>query len=57
MPSVLLQTQITLPQVHRLFGFLVDHQPDNLRLLMTTRTDPALALPRLRTRRALKLLD
>jgi LuxR family maltose regulon positive regulatory protein len=40
-------------EVYRLLAFLVDHQPENLRLLVTTRSDPALPLARLRARRQL----
>jgi LuxR family maltose regulon positive regulatory protein len=44
---------IEAPEVYRLLAFLVDHQPENLRLLVTTRSDPALPLARLRARRQL----
>jgi LuxR family transcriptional regulator, maltose regulon positive regulatory protein len=36
--------------VHDAVTFLVDHLPDHLHLLVTTRSDPPLPLPRLRTR-------
>ena len=36
--------------VHEAVAFLVDHLPEHLHLLMTTRSDPPLPLPRLRSR-------
>lgn len=36
--------------IHRLMQFLVDHLPPNLRLVIATRSDPPLALSRLRAR-------
>ena len=36
--------------VHRAMAFLVDHLPEGLRLLITTRSDPPLPLARLRSR-------
>jgi LuxR family maltose regulon positive regulatory protein len=37
--------------IHDTLAFLLDHQPPQMHLLITTRTDPALPLPRLRVRR------
>lgn len=37
-------------QIHQQLGFLVDHQPPSLRLVMITREDPPLPLARLRVR-------
>lgn len=36
--------------IHRAVGFLLDHQPDNMHLVMTTRVDPPLPLAQLRAR-------
>jgi LuxR family maltose regulon positive regulatory protein len=44
---------IEAPEVYHLLAFLINHQPENLRLLVTTRSDPALPLARLRARRQL----
>src|SRR5512136_1472747 len=41
---------ITDKSVHRVLGFLLDHQPPGLHLLFLTRADPPLALSRLRAR-------
>ena len=38
------------PEVHESVTFLLDHLPDRLHLLVATRSDPPLALARLRTR-------
>jgi LuxR family transcriptional regulator, maltose regulon positive regulatory protein len=39
---------IDAPPVHASVGFLLEHRPPNLRLLLASRADPPLALPRLR---------
>jgi LuxR family maltose regulon positive regulatory protein len=39
--------------VHQSLTFLLDHMPDNLHLILTTRSDPPLPLSRLRGRRQL----
>ena len=36
------------PEVHRLLGFLLDHQPPSLHLLISTRVEPPLSLASLR---------
>ena len=41
---------ITAPEVHQAASFLLEHLPDQLRLLMATRADPPFALSRLRSR-------
>lgn len=41
---------IDSPSIHDGLAFLVDHMPSQLRLLMTTRTDPPLPLARMRVR-------
>lgn len=41
---------IEAPEVHEAMTFLLDHAPDQLHLLMTTRADPPFPLPRLRSR-------
>ncbi len=41
---------ISASDVHEAMSFLVDHLPPRLHLLMATRSDPPLALPRLRGR-------
>ncbi|TWD81148.1 LuxR family maltose regulon positive regulatory protein [Kribbella amoyensis] len=41
---------IAAAEVHEAVGFLLDHLPDQVHLLMTTRSDPPLPLARLRTR-------
>ena len=41
---------ITAPEVHEAISVLLDHLPDQLRLVMATRADPPLALSRLRSR-------
>jgi LuxR family maltose regulon positive regulatory protein len=38
------------PEVHAALAFLLEHQPQNLHLLIATRTDPPLPLTRLRAR-------
>lgn len=42
---------VTDPEVHRAVEFLLEHLPPGLCLVMATRTDPPLALSRLRVRR------
>ena len=37
-------------EVHASVGFLLDHRPDNLQLIVASRSDPPLALARLRAR-------
>jgi LuxR family transcriptional regulator, maltose regulon positive regulatory protein len=44
---------ITDPYIHQLIQFLLDHQPPNLHLILITREDPPLELPRLRVRQQL----
>lgn len=44
---------ITDPSIHQLIQFLLDHQPPNLHLILITREDPPLELPRLRVRQQL----
>ncbi len=39
---------ITAPQIHEAIGFLIDHLPANLRVLLITRVGPPLPLARLR---------
>jgi LuxR family maltose regulon positive regulatory protein len=41
---------IGAPDVHEAVGFLLDHLPDHLHLVMATRSDPPLPLARLRSR-------
>lgn len=41
---------ITAPEAHEAISVLLDHLPDQLRLVMATRADPPLALSRLRSR-------
>ncbi|MFL6134711.1 MAG: LuxR C-terminal-related transcriptional regulator [Nocardioidaceae bacterium] len=41
---------ITAPEVHETVSYLLDHLPEQLRLLVSTRSDPPLPLARLRTR-------
>lgn len=41
---------ITAAEVHQALTFLLEHCPPTLHLLLTTRTDPPLPLPRLRAR-------
>jgi LuxR family maltose regulon positive regulatory protein len=47
---------VTEPALHQLFDQLLVHLPLQLHLLLTSRSDPALALPRLRANRALNEL-
>ena len=47
---------ITEPALHQLFDQLLHHLPLQLHLLLTSRSDPPLALPRLRANRALNEL-
>ena len=47
---------ITEPALHQLFDQLLQHLPLQLHLLLTSRSDPPLALPRLRANRALNEL-
>src|SRR5262249_4443468 len=44
---------ITTPLIHQTLAFLLDHLPSRLHLVVTTRTDPPLPLPRLRAQGAL----
>lgn len=39
---------ITAPQIHEAISFLLDHQPACLHLILITRADPPLPIPRLR---------
>lgn len=41
---------ICTPLIHQQLAFLIDHQPANLHLVMTTRQDPLLPISRLRAR-------
>ena len=41
---------ISDPAIHQLLAYLLDYLPDTLRLLIATRHDPPLPLPRLRAR-------
>ena len=41
---------VTAPDVHETLTYLLDHMPEQLRLLMSTRADPPLPLARLRSR-------
>ena len=41
---------IHTPPIHQQLAFLLDHQPDNLHLVITTREDPLLPVSRLRAR-------
>lgn len=41
---------LTSRPIHNAVGFLLDHQPPNLHLVLATRADPPLPLPRLRAR-------
>ncbi len=41
---------ITSPEAHRVVAFLLEHQPPNMHLIVGTRQDPPLPLPRLRAR-------
>lgn len=41
---------IEASEIHEAMAFLLDHAPDQLHLLVTTRSDPPFALSRLRTR-------
>jgi LuxR family transcriptional regulator, maltose regulon positive regulatory protein len=41
---------VTAPEVHEAVTFLLEHQPPELHLVLATRADPALPLPRMRAR-------
>jgi LuxR family maltose regulon positive regulatory protein len=41
---------ITNPEIHESLAFLLEHQPPGLHLVVATRSDPPLPLPRLRAR-------
>jgi LuxR family maltose regulon positive regulatory protein len=41
---------ITAPEVHEILTYLLDHAPEQLRVLVATRSDPPLPLARLRSR-------
>jgi LuxR family transcriptional regulator, maltose regulon positive regulatory protein len=41
---------ITSPDIHKAITFVIDHQPPQMHLLLATRIDPPLPLPRLRGR-------
>jgi len=41
---------IQTPPIHQQLAFILDHQPPNLHLVLTTREDPLLPIPRLRAR-------
>ncbi len=41
---------IQTPEIHEQMTYLLDHQPPNLRLVISTRVDPALPITRLRAR-------
>jgi LuxR family maltose regulon positive regulatory protein len=47
---------ITNPHIHQLVQFILDNQPPNLHLVILTREDPPLKLPRLRVRQRLNEL-
>lgn len=52
-PAVLILDDYHLihnPQIHEALEYFLDHQPPQIRLVLTTRTDPPLALSRLRVR-------
>jgi len=44
---------ITNPQIHDSIQFLLDHQPQQLHLIIVTRADPPLSIARLRAQRSL----
>jgi LuxR family maltose regulon positive regulatory protein len=44
---------IQSPEIHKSLAFLIDHLPRHVHLVIATRTDPFLPLPRLRTRNEL----
>lgn len=44
---------ITAPPIHEMLGFLLDHLPTQMRILILTRADPPLPLARLRARNQL----
>ncbi|GHO90547.1 helix-turn-helix transcriptional regulator [Reticulibacter mediterranei] len=44
---------ITATRIHETLSFLLDHQPATLHLVISTRSEPALPLPRLRARNEL----
>ncbi len=53
-PSILVLDDyhvITQPQIHELLGFLLDHLPPQLHLVVASRSDPPLPLARMRARR------
>jgi LuxR family maltose regulon positive regulatory protein len=41
---------ISHPEIHEALGYLVEHQPHQMHLVITSREDPPLPLPRLRAR-------
>jgi LuxR family transcriptional regulator, maltose regulon positive regulatory protein len=41
---------IVSPEIHKAITFIIDHQPPKMHLLLTTRIDPPLHLPKLRGR-------
>jgi len=41
---------ISSPEIHRAVVYIVEHQPENMHLMIATRTDPPLPLSRLRVR-------
>jgi LuxR family maltose regulon positive regulatory protein len=41
---------VQAPPIHQLMGFLLEHQPPQMHLVITTREDPPLPLSRLRAR-------
>jgi LuxR family maltose regulon positive regulatory protein len=47
---------ITTPTIHNALAFLIDHQPANMHLIITTRADPPFPLARLRARSQLSEL-
>ncbi len=47
---------ITTPTIHHALAFLLDHQPANMHLIITTRADPPLSLARMRARSQLSEL-
>ena len=42
--------EVEAKAVHNALGYLIEHMPDNLHLILATRADPPLSLPRLRAR-------
>ncbi|MBV7337440.1 LuxR C-terminal-related transcriptional regulator [Chloroflexi bacterium TSY] len=49
--------EIEEPSIHEAISFWLDNQPPNLHLVMTSRSEPSLPLPRMRVRRELAEID